>query len=140
VIAVPSAWDERGPVVLTAYADTTRGGVGPEALAVVDRHEPLLATGLGVVEYCSDELLKADEMMGMMRRRQLIEQAKGMVMARAGLDAEAAFALLVRVSQRENVEVRDVASALLGRTGGGPEVPDAARAAADRLWSALPGL
>jgi len=137
VIAVPSAWDERGPALLTAYVDTAHGDVGPEALAVLDRHEPMLATGLGVVEYCADELVKADEMMAMMRRRQLIEQAKGMVMGHAGVDAEQAFAVLVRVSQRENVKVRDLAGAMLARAGETVEVPAAARAAAERLWLAL---
>ncbi|GAA4558072.1 ANTAR domain-containing protein [Pseudonocardia xishanensis] len=137
VVAVPSSWDERGPVLLTAYVDTARGDLGPDALAVLDRYEPLLATGLGVVEYCADELVRADEMIAMMRRRQLIEQAKGMVMASAELDAEGAFALLVRASQRENVKVRDLAGGLVTRTGDAGGVPDAARGAAERLWIAL---
>jgi hypothetical protein len=49
-----------------------------------------------------------------------IEQAKGIVMGRFGLDAEAAFRLLVRWSQRNNLKLRTV-SALL---------TDAARASA----------
>jgi hypothetical protein len=137
VMAVPSSWDDHGPVLLTAYVDTAGGGVGPEALAVVDGHEPLLATALGVVKYCSEELVKAEEVIGMMRRRQLIEQAKGIVMGQAGVTAEQAFELLVRVSQRDNVKVRDLASALLARTGDAPDVPQAAHVAAERMWSVL---
>jgi GAF domain-containing protein len=44
-----------------------------------------------------------------MRNRAVIEQAKGMLMAAQACDEEAAFELLVRASQRENVKLRDVA-------------------------------
>ncbi|NMH99604.1 ANTAR domain-containing protein [Pseudonocardia acidicola] len=141
VIAVPGGWDENGPMVLSVY---TKQPADPAALAVIDRYEPLLATGLGVVEYCTDELVKADEMIDMMRRRRLIEQAKGMVMGRAGLDAERAFELLVRVSQQQNVKIRDLAAALVQEAPGtprptarpGPPPSDAARVAR-QLWRHL---
>ncbi|WP_214366633.1 hypothetical protein [Pseudonocardia sp. H11422] len=51
-------------MVLSAYL---AGPAGPAQLAVIDRYEPLPATGPGVVEYCSDELVKADEMIDTMR-------------------------------------------------------------------------
>jgi AmiR/NasT family two-component response regulator len=44
--------------------------------------------------------------------RAVIDQAKGILMARHGIDAEAAFALLSETSQRENVKVRDLAARL----------------------------
>lgn len=48
-----------------------------------------------------------------MSARSVIEQAKGMLMAAQGCDEDAAFALLVQASQRENVKVREVAQRIV---------------------------
>jgi transcriptional regulator with GAF, ATPase, and Fis domain len=56
-----------------------------------------------------------------MRSRAVIEQAKGMLMAQnVGLTADDAFAMLVKVSQRENRKLRDVAQQIVerGKPGG----------------------
>jgi GAF domain-containing protein len=45
--------------------------------------------------------------------RSTIEQAKGVLMAARGIDADAAFALLIEQSQRDNIKVRDLASRLV---------------------------
>jgi AmiR/NasT family two-component response regulator len=44
-----------------------------------------------------------------LRTRDMIGQAKGILMAREGLDEDAAFRLLIRASQRTNAKLRDVA-------------------------------
>jgi transcriptional regulator with GAF, ATPase, and Fis domain len=44
-----------------------------------------------------------------MKNRAVIEQAKGILMAGQGCDEDAAFQMLVRASQRENVKLREVA-------------------------------
>jgi hypothetical protein len=48
-----------------------------------------------------------------------IEQAKGVLMAAGGVDADTAFELLVQASQEHNIKVREIAAALVGslRTG-----------------------
>jgi transcriptional regulator with GAF, ATPase, and Fis domain len=59
-----------------------------------------------------------------MESRAVIEQAKGMLMAQnAGLTADAAFDLLVKVSQRENRKLREVARQIVerGKPGGAAE-------------------
>jgi hypothetical protein len=59
---------------------------------------------------------------GITGHRAVIEQAKGMVMAATGCDAEEAFAHLRRCSQRANVKVNEVAHRLVAAavgTGGG---------------------
>lgn len=48
-----------------------------------------------------------------MHHRAIIEQAKGMLMAAEGIDEEAAFDLLIRASQRENVKLRDIAQRIV---------------------------
>ena len=51
-----------------------------------------------------------------MRSRAVIEQAKGILMARsADLDADGAFDLLRKASQRENIKLRDVAQRIVDR-------------------------
>ena len=51
-----------------------------------------------------------------MKSRAVIEQAKGMLMAQtAGLDAEGAFDVLRKASQRENVKLRDIALRIVER-------------------------
>lgn len=64
--------------------------------------------------------------------RPVIEQAKGVLMMTYALDAEAAFALLRRYSQRENIKVRDVARSVV-ESMSGRELPAVSRATWDRL-------
>lgn len=45
-----------------------------------------------------------------------IEQAKGILMSVQGCDEQAAFELLVRASQRENVKLRDIAARIVAST------------------------
>lgn len=63
---------------------------------------------------------QAENMQLAMASRAVIEQAKGIVMARVGCDADAAFQLLVEQSQHENRKLRDIAAELVERA-----VPDA---------------
>ena len=46
----------------------------------------------------------------------VIEQAKGIVMAQCGWDADQAFDAMRRVSQRENIKVRELAARIGART------------------------
>jgi AmiR/NasT family two-component response regulator len=43
----------------------------------------------------------------------VIDQAKGMVMARLGIDADEAFARLVKLSSHLNVKLRDLAALIV---------------------------
>ncbi|MGP3976820.1 ANTAR domain-containing protein [Streptomyces sp. 8N114] len=52
--------------------------------------------------------------------RPVIDQARGMVMALAPCDAEAAWQVLVRVSQHSNIKLRSVAAALVAGAEGTP--------------------
>jgi AmiR/NasT family two-component response regulator len=45
--------------------------------------------------------------------RAVIDQAKGMVMARLGIDADEAFARLVKLSSHLNVKLRDLAALIV---------------------------
>ncbi|MEU4244690.1 ANTAR domain-containing protein [Actinoplanes sp. NPDC026619] len=70
------------------------------------------------------------------RSRSVIEQAKGVLMARLNCSAEQAFEQLVRMSQRTNTKVAEVAAGLLGLTA--PVHPEPAPDDAFPRPSALP--
>jgi GAF domain-containing protein len=93
----PDAYDERSERLLSMFA----------AQAAI-----LLAN---VQSYAKAQQLTED-LKEALRSRDVIGAAKGIVMARDGVDEEAAFATLVNVSQRENQKLRDVAEALVRST------------------------
>jgi len=74
--------------------------------------EQLAATILSVDAYRAAIRL-AQGMAEAMRSRAQIEQAKGMLMADHGLNADEAFEQLARLSQHANIKVRDVARRLV---------------------------
>lgn len=61
---------------------------------------------------------QADQLHQAMSTRDVIGQAKGILMERFGIDAEAAFAMLVSSSQETNVKLVDVARWLARSAGG----------------------
>jgi GAF domain-containing protein len=61
----------------------------------------------------------------MLGTRAVIDQAKGILMAAQHIDEDAAFAILIRASQRENVKLRDIARRIVERAvQGGPASED----------------
>ncbi|MDD7916559.1 GAF and ANTAR domain-containing protein [Actinomycetospora callitridis] len=62
---------------------------------------------------------RIDAMTNALSSRDLIGQAKGILMARQGLDADGAFALLAQSSQQRNVKLVQVARELVGDALGG---------------------
>jgi GAF domain-containing protein len=58
-----------------------------------------------------------------LRSRSNIEHAVGIIMAGGGRNADEAFQVLVRASQRENRKVRDIAAELVARAVEGKPVP-----------------
>jgi ANTAR domain len=68
--------------------------------------------------------------------RDLIGQAKGILMEREGCSPEAAFRMLVDASQRTNTKVVEVAAELARSVNSGPTVPAKHRTRPDRPPSA----
>jgi PAS domain-containing protein len=58
-----------------------------------------------------------------MRNRAVIEQAKGVLMERLGISADESFDHLVRLSQRTNVKLTEVAATIVGTTAPEPDGP-----------------
>src|SRR6266536_4332412 len=56
-----------------------------------------------------------------MRNRAVIEQAKGVLVERLGISSDEGFDHLVRLSQRANIKLIEVAAAIVGTTAPDPE-------------------
>lgn len=145
LIALPGTWDDGGPVLLTVYLDRRPTA---EDVQQVARLEPLLANALAFVEYCSGEVLRADQMLQMMQYRRVIEQAKGLVIGALNCDGNQAFDTLTRASQHFNVRLRDLAIALVEYVGEAPaeqpedptaiaEPSDRVRSVGELVWTAI---
>jgi hypothetical protein len=155
--AADAAAGVRGVVCLNGEEDAHLGLVvivyldheaEQDDVELLDRMQPLVTSAVSVVEYCSGEEERAEQMVQMVQYRRVIEQAKGLVMATTGSDAGAAFATLARASQHFNVRLRNLAVALVELVGKaaaeGPSDPSAVvtpsdrdRQAAERMWAAL---
>ncbi|KUL53099.1 ANTAR domain-containing response regulator [Streptomyces sp. NRRL S-1521] len=91
------------------------------------RHGPAQALGaLATESFVRDRrhqaaLTELDQLGAAMRSRAAVDQACGIVMHVLGCDAEAAFAVLRRVSQATNRKLADVAAALVETRGRGIE-------------------
>ena len=83
-----------------------------EVRAAIPFAEQLAAAILSVDAYRSAARL-ARELAQAMRSRAVIDQATGILMARHGITADAAFALLVRRSQDTNTKLNQIASQLV---------------------------
>jgi hypothetical protein len=71
---------------------------------------------------------------GIVHRRAVIEQAKGALILRYGLDDDAAFAVLRRWSQHSNVKLHTIAETLVTVVCREGPRPPGDRAFADWLW------
>jgi GAF domain-containing protein len=96
-----------------------RPGAFPEGIgAQVERFTEPAAVLLLNAYMLWDAHRLVDNLETALETKAVIEQAKGMLMAQQGIDADAAFDVLRRASQRENVKVREIAQRLVDRANG----------------------
>jgi signal transduction protein with GAF and PtsI domain len=108
VLGVPMNAVGRTIGVMNVYRQTP----GPWSDADVEAAQILTAVGAGYIVHAND--LRAhhdltDNLQAAITSRDLIGQAKGIIMEREGVDAEEAFGLLRTLSQRENRKLREIA-------------------------------
>src|SRR5688572_11421337 len=68
-----------------------------------------------------------------MRNRAVIEQAKGVLVERLGITPDEGFDQLVRLSQRTNIKLIEIAAAIVGTTAPDPRAPDVVNLIDDEL-------
>jgi GAF domain-containing protein len=115
MLCVPLWVDERGLGALSLYAD--------QAAAFSDLHERVTILLATFAALALAEAQRADQMHDALASRDVIGQAKGILMERHGVAADAAFGVLSRVSQAENMKLAEIARRFV-ETGKLPGVPD----------------
>jgi len=123
MLCVPLWVDERGLGALSLYAD--------QAAAFSDLHERVTTLLATFAALALAEAQRADQMHEALGNRDIIGQAKGILMERHDVTADAAFGVLSRVSQAENKKLAEIARRFV-ETGELPGVPDPAAARAMR--------
>jgi GAF domain-containing protein len=101
MLCVPLWIDERGLGALSLYAD--------QAAAFSDLHERVTVLLATFAALALAEAQRADQMHDALSNRDVIGQAKGILMERHRVSADAAFGVLSRVSQAENLKLSEVA-------------------------------
>jgi hypothetical protein len=145
VVAVPGVWDDQGLVVLSVYLDHP---ADDHILAVLTRHERLVASAMTIADVATRSAAAADQVLDALASRAVIEQAKGSIMAIERCDAEQAWAILRSASQQFNIKLRELALALVEHSGNAPgqqlddadlqvHASPAARHSASLIWQAL---
>lgn len=114
LLCVPLRVDERCLGTLSLYAEQVRAFSDQD-----ERITTLLAT---LAALALAEAQRADQMRTALGNRDIIGQAKGILMERYRLDADAAFGYLSRVAQDANLKVLAVARQLV-RSGEMPSTP-----------------
>jgi GAF domain-containing protein len=114
MLCVPLWIDERGLGALSLYAD--------QAAAFNESHERVTILLATFAALALAEAQRADQMHDALGNRDVIGQAKGILMERHGVTADAAFSVLSRVSQAENIKLAEVARRLV-ETGDLSSVP-----------------
>ena len=116
-LSLPMAADGRTVGALNLYS-RDRDAFGREELALGEllAAHAALAVQAAVAYYSSRDL--AGQMQSAMGSRALIEQAKGVLVARERIAPDAAFERLVAASQAANRKLRDIAAELVAEAGG----------------------
>lgn len=104
---------------LNMYASSD-GPVDPETLEVAKTFASYAAVAVANAALYASTAALAEQMQLAMQSRSVIEQAKGILIARHGYSSDDAFQALVKVSQHSNRKLRDVAQALVASTASHP--------------------
>lgn len=97
---------------------------GADSLGLGDRLAIFAAVAVASAVAHVKAAEQAENLQLAMESRAVIEQAKGIVMARVGCDADAAFQLLVEQSQHQNRKLREIAAELVSRVVSDRPEPD----------------
>lgn len=116
VMSLPLQVGDRTTRALNLYFNRKRGtqGFGADAARTLARQAgAVLANAAALIgaELTNQHLEEA------LASRDLIGQAKGILMAREGIDADAAFDILRRASQRTDRKLRDIAAEVVSHLG-----------------------
>lgn len=104
-LCIPLSVDERGLGTLSLYAGK------PSAFTDVDERVTAIFATLAALALA--DALRAEQLRAAVVNRDLIGQAKGILMERHRITADAAFAVLAEASQHQNVKLTEIATQLV---------------------------
>ena len=112
MVSVGLPLDQRSIGGVNIYC-TTDGPLTPEFVQHAEVFASYAAVAVNNVTRYADVADEAANMRAAMASRPVVEQAKGIIMARDHGTAEEAFDILRRISQQQNAKLRDLAQALV---------------------------
>ena len=92
----------------------------PESIEIGTALAAHVTTALSFAESSHGHRLRAENLTKAMRSRDVIEQAKGMIMAQQKCSAEAAFNMLRKLSMDGNIKLQDLAVSIVSSASGHP--------------------
>jgi hypothetical protein len=120
VLSFPLPVQERVQGALNVYARNVPL-TDPETLDLVARFAAYAVVPVSNMYLYQGAVEKAEHLQAALDSRAVIDQAKGILMERSKLTADAAFRVLAKVSMERNIKVRDVAEEFV-RTGALPSL------------------
>jgi GAF domain-containing protein len=114
MLSLPLMTEREGIGALNLYSETARS-FGPADQQTALRFSEPAAVLLANAQMFWEARKLADNLGAALESRAIIEQAKGILMALQGVDADGAFDIMRRASQRENRKLREIAQRLVDR-------------------------
>jgi GAF domain-containing protein len=117
-LSVPLPYQGTSIGALNVYSTEVGAFASEEALAAGVEVAEAVAVAIANADAHADLVDQAHNMRRAMESRAVIEQAKGVLMAQRGVDAQQAFDMLRDASQRYNRKLRDIAVGIVASTQG----------------------
>ena len=117
-LSVPLPYQGTSIGALNNYSSGAGAFGSEEAMTAAVEVAEVVAVAVANAEAHARAVDQAHNMRRAMESRATIEQAKGVLMAQRGIDAQQAFDLLREASQRYNRKLRDIAAGIISSTQG----------------------
>jgi len=111
-MSFPISVRDKGAGALNIYA-RTKNAFGDKSRAVGELFASQASVALTNAQVYAASLTLAEQLREAIKSREIIGQAKGLLMAREGVSDDEAFEMLKRVSQNQNVKLRDIAQKIV---------------------------
>ncbi len=115
-LSVPLPYQGSSIGALNNYSSQVGAFASPEALQAGTEVAEAVAVAVANADAHAQVVDQAHNMRLAMESRAVIEQAKGVLMAQRGIDAQQAFDMLRDASQRYNRKLRDIAAGIVEST------------------------
>ena len=117
-LSVPLPYQGTSIGALNNYSSEVGAFRGEDAMTAAVQVAEVVAVAVANAEAHAQVVDQALNMRRAMESRAVIEQAKGVLMAQRGIDAQQAFDMLREASQRYNRKLRDIAAGIVASTQG----------------------